>query len=183
MDNATVLQGPHPFAATVGRVSRLCLALGGIPVVAPPRAPGLQPALAGCNARWPSQGWQRHPGCPIAALESGSAPSSAAHRNKTAHRRDRAAARRPVPKCVTFDLHAALNGSSLFLRRREEHGTVHLLGKAYPVDNTWPHRLGRCEVSVTDRRIRFDAWRRREPDDHPLLHALDYFHEHTPSKG
>ena len=35
-DNATVFRGAHQFRDTVGRVSRLCLALGVIPVVAPP---------------------------------------------------------------------------------------------------------------------------------------------------
>lgn len=182
-DNDTVFQGPHQFADTVGRVSRLCLALGVIPVFAPPREPGLQNAIEGFNALWQSKVWQRHPCCHIAALESVSATYIAAHRNKTAHRRDSAAARRPFPKRVTFDLHAALKGSIIFIRRSDEHGTVHLLGKAYPVDKNWPHRLVRCEVSFTDRRIRFYALRRREPDDQPLLHEIDYLHENKPSKG
>ena len=41
-DNATIFQGAHQFADTVGRISRLCLALGVVPVFAPPREPGFQ---------------------------------------------------------------------------------------------------------------------------------------------
>ncbi len=35
-DNDTIFQGAHQFADTVGRISRLCLALGVVPVFAPP---------------------------------------------------------------------------------------------------------------------------------------------------
>lgn len=182
-DNDTVFQGPHQFTDTFGRVSRLCLALGVTPVFAPPREPGLQNAIEGFNALWQSKVWQRHHCRHIAALERVSAAYIAAHRNKTAHRRDSAHARRPFPKRFTFDLHAALKGAIIFIRRSDEHGTVHLLGRTYPVAKNWPHRLVRCEVSLTDRRIRFYALRRREPDDQPLLHEIDYFHENKPSKG
>ncbi len=46
-DNATIFQGAHQFADTVGRISRLCLALGVVPVFAPPREPGFQNAIEG----------------------------------------------------------------------------------------------------------------------------------------
>ena len=182
-DNDTVFQGPHQFADTVGRVSRLCLALGVIPVFAPPREPGLQNAIEGFNALWQSKVWQRHHCRNVATLRRVSATYIAAHRNKTAHRRDSAAARRPFPKRFTFDLNAALKGLMIFIRRSDEHGTVHLLGSAYPVDKNWPHRLVRCEVSFTHRRIRFYALRRRESDDQPLLHEIKYLHNNKPLKG
>ena len=59
-DNDTIFQGGHRFADSVGRVSRLCLALGVIPVFAPPREPGFQNAIEGFNGLWQSKVWQRH---------------------------------------------------------------------------------------------------------------------------
>ena len=182
-DNDTVFQGPHQFADTVGRVSRLCLALGVIPVFAPPREPGLQNAIEGFNALWQSKVWQRHHCHNIAVLERVSATYIAAHRNKTAHRRDNAHVRRPFPKRFKFDPNAELKGLMIFIRRSDEYGAVHLLGRPYPVDKNWPHRLVRCEVSFTHRRICFYALRRREPDDQPLLHEIQYLHNNKPLKG
>ena len=182
-DNDTVFQGPHQFADTVGRVSRLCLALGVIPVFAPPREPGLQNAIEGFNALWQSKVWWRHHCGNVATLRRVSATYIAAHRNKTAHRRESAAARRPFPKRFKFDPNAELKGLMIFIRRSDEQGTVHLLGRPYPVDKNWPHRLVRCEVSFTHRRIRFYALRRREPDDQPLLHEIKYLHHNKPRKG
>jgi len=181
-DNDTVFQGPHQFADSVGRVSRLCLALGVIPVFAPPREPGLQNAIEGFNALWQSKVWARHHCRNIAALKDVSANYIAAHRNKTAHRRDGAAARRPYPARFTFDPKAALQGVMIFIRRSNERGTVQLLGRAYPVDKNWPHRLVRCEINFTHCRIRFYALRRRDPEDQPLLHEVTYLHRNTPSK-
>ena len=182
-DNDMVFQGPHQFADTVGRVSRLCLALGVIQVLAPPREPGLQNAIEGFNALWQSKVWRRHHCANVAALRRVSATYIAAHRGKTAHRRESATTRRPFPKRFTFDPNAALQGLMIFIRRSDEHGAVHLLGRPYPVDKNWPHRLVRCEVSFTDRRIRFYALRRREPDNQPLLHEIKYFHNNTTRKG
>ncbi len=181
-DKDTVFQGPHQFADSVGRVSRLCLALGVIPVFAPPREPGLQNAIEGFNALWQSKVWARHHCRNIAALERVSANYIAAHRNKTAHRRDAAAARRPLSKHFTFDPKAALQGVMIFIRRSNERGSVNLLGRDYPVDKNWPHRLVRCEVNFTHCGIRFYALRRRDPEDQPLLHEVKYLHRNKPSK-
>jgi hypothetical protein len=46
-DNEAVIQGPHQFTDTVGRVSRLCLALGVIPVFATAARTG----IAKCHRR------------------------------------------------------------------------------------------------------------------------------------
>ena len=54
-DNDTIFQGAHQFANTVGRVSRLCLALDVVPVFAPPREPGFQNAIEGFDALWQSK--------------------------------------------------------------------------------------------------------------------------------
>lgn len=182
-DNDNVFQGAHHHPDAVGRVTRLCLALGVIPVFAPPREPGLQNAIEGFNGLWQSKVWQRHH-CPtVAALRRVSATYIKAHRAKTAHRRDLGLARRLVPKDFTWDPTVPLRGSMIFIRRSDEHGAVNLLARGYPVDPNWPHRLVRCEVDFTHRRIRFYALRRRDPSDQPLLHEVIYSHPSTRRKA
>jgi hypothetical protein len=182
-DNDNVFQGAHHLADAVGRISRLCLALGIIPVFAPPREPGLQNAIEGFNGLWQSKVWQRHH-CPtVAALRRVSATYIAAHRAKTAPRRDHGPARRPFPKGFSWDPATALRGKMIFIRRSDHRGVVHLLGRAYPVDENWLHRLVRCEVDFSHRRLRFHALRRRDPDDQPLLHEVSYPHQIKPTKA
>ncbi len=182
-DNDNVFQGAHHLADAVGRISRLCLALGIIPVFAPPREPGLQNAIEGFNGLWQSKVWQRHH-CPnVAALRRVSATYIAAHRAKTASRRDHGPARQPFPKGFSWDPATALRGRMIFIRRSDDRGVVNLLGRAYPVDENWLHRLVRCEVDFTHRRLRFYALRRRDPDDQPLLHEVSYPHHIKHSKA
>jgi transposase len=182
-DNDNVFQGAHHHPDAVGRVTRLCLALGVIPVFAPPREPGLQNAIEGFNGLWQSKVWQRHHCATIAVLRRVSATYIKAHRVKTAHRRDDGPARRQVPKDFTWDATAPLRGSMIFIRRSDEHGAVNLLARGYPVDRNWPHRLVRCEVDFTHQRIRFYALRRRDPDVQPPLHEVIYSHPSTRQKG
>src|SRR5512139_3927534 len=59
-DNDTVFQGAHHYADTVGRVSRLCLALGVTPVFVPPLEHGMQNSIESFNALWQAKVWQRH---------------------------------------------------------------------------------------------------------------------------
>jgi hypothetical protein len=60
---------------------------------------------------------------------------------------------------------------------------VQLLGRAFPVDPLWQHRLVRAEVDLKARRIRFYTLRRRAPDQQPLVKETAYvlprrvFHE------
>ena len=182
-DNDTIFQGAHQFADTVGRISRLCLALGVVPVFAPPREPGFQNAIEGFNALWQSKVWQRHR-CPdVAALAAVSARYIAAYRAKTATRRDTAPKRRSFPKGFKLNLGAPLKGTMIFVRRGDDNGSVHLLGRTFHVDQHWPHRLVRCEVDFTHERIRFYALRRRDPARQPLLRELAYPRPKKPFKG
>jgi len=179
-DNDTIFQGAHQFVDTVGRISRLCLALQIIPVFAPPREPGFQNAIEGFNALWQSKVWQRHY-CPdVESLEAVSQRYIAAYRAKTAPRRESAPRRRPFPRRFQLDLDAPLQGTLIFLRRSDDNGSVHLLGRTCRVGENWRHRLVRCEVSFTDRRMRFYALRRRESDCQPLLTELPYHRPYKP---
>ena len=182
-DNDTVFQGGHRFADSVGRVSRLCLALGILVVFAPPREPGFQNAIEGFNGLWQSKVWQRYRFPDVATLKSVSARYIGAYRAKTAGRREAAPSRRAFPRGFRLDLNASLKGTLIFLRRSNEVGAVHLLGTAFPVDKYWVHRLVRCEVNLTHRRIRFYALRRRDPNDQPLLRELPYRRLDKPFRG
>jgi hypothetical protein len=182
-DNDTIFQGAHQFADTVGRISRLCLALGVVPVFAPPREPGFQNAIEGFNGLWQSKVWQRHR-CPDAAtLAAVSARYIAAYRAKTAIRRETAPKRRSFPKGFKLNLAAPLKGTIIFVRRGDDNGSVHLLGRTFLVDKHWAHRLVRCEVDFTHQRIRFYALRRRDPARQPLLRDLAYLRPRKPFQG
>jgi hypothetical protein len=182
-DNDTIFQGAHQFADTVGRITRLCLALGVVPVFATPREPGFQNAIEGFNGLWQSKVWQRNH-CPnIAALAAVSARYIAAYRDKTASRRESAPKRRNFPKDFKLNLGAPLTGTLIFLRRGDDKGSVNLLGRTLHVDQQWPHRLIRCEVDFTHERIRFYALRRRDPARQPLLREIAYLRPKKPFKG
>jgi len=182
-DNDTIFQGGHRFADSIGRISRLCLALQVIPVFAPPREPGFQNAIEGFNGLWQSKVWRRHHFPDVASLEAVSASYIAAYRGKTTARREALPSRRCFPAQFEFDLDASLKGTIIFLRRSNENGSVHLLNKAFSVDEHWQHRLVRCEVDFTHQRIRFYALRRREPTDQPLLRELPYKRPNKPFQG
>lgn len=182
-DNDTVFQGAHQFADAVGRISRLCLSLEVIPVFAPPREPGFQNAIEGFNGLWQSKVWHRHH-CPdVEGLVAVSKRYIAAYRTKTASRRETAPSRRPFPRRFKLDLDSPLKGTMIFVRRSDDDGNVHLLGKPFPVGDHWRHRLVRCEVDFTHRQIRFYALRRRDPDCQPLLLKLPYHRPHQPFQG
>jgi hypothetical protein len=182
-DNDTIFQGGHRFADSVGRISRLCLALQVIPVFAPPREPGFQNAIEGFNGLWQSKVWRRHHCDDVASLAAVSARYIAAYRAKTATRREAAPTRRRFPAKFKLNLSAPLRGTMIFVRRSNENGNVQLLNKAFSVDKHWLHRLVRCEVDFTHQRIRFYALRRRDPTGQPLLRELPYPRPNKPFQG
>lgn len=182
-DNEAVFQGAHQFADTVGRVTRLCLALGVTPVFAPPREPGFQNAIESFNGLWQAKVWQRHRFNDFAELAAASARYITAHRARSATRRDHAPPRRPFPQDFQFEPNAPLRGTIIFLRRTDETGHAHLLGRGFPVTSHWPHRLVRCEVDLNAHHIRFYALRRRDPADQPLLSTVPYHRRYKPFRG
>lgn len=179
-DNDTIFQGAHQFADSVGRITRLCLALGITQVFAPPREPGLQNSIEGFNALWQAKVWRRHRVDNLNALRRISRAYIAAYRAKTASRADAAPARQPLPSDFKLDLHAPLRGTVIYIRRGNDSGAVNLLGRQFPVDPHWTRRLLRCEVDFTLQCIRFYALRRREPEHQPLLKQVPYLrHDRT----
>ena len=182
-DNDTVFQGAHQFADTVGRVSRLCLALGVIPVFAPPVEHGMQNAIEGFNGLWQAKVWQRHHVGSASELQARSDAYIAAHRARASQAVEAAPPRRPMPKDFELNLHAPLRGQMIFIRRTDENGYAHLLGQRFAVSPEWLHRLVRCEVDFDHHCIRCFALRRRVPTEQPLLVTLEYHRPDKPFKG
>lgn len=173
-DNDNRFQGPHHHVDAIGRVTRLCLSLGVVPVFAPPREPGFQNALENFNGRWQAKVWARFAPATLAELAACSARYITASRQRAAARSEHAPPRSPVPPGWQLDLQAPLHGQIIFLRRTGEYGTVSLLGRTFLVDPLWCHRLVRCEFTLHAGCLRFYGLRRAQPDAQPLLRETSH---------
>jgi transposase len=173
-DNDTIFQGAHQHKDVVGRVMRLCLGLGVVPVFAPPRETGFQAAIENLNGRWQAKVWARFTHESLDGLRGRSDRYVAAARVRSASRIEAAPPRRPFPEGWALDLQAQPRGRIVYLRRTGAQGAVELLGRRFEVDASWPHRLVRAEVDLDAGHIRFHALRRREPSQQPLLREVAY---------
>jgi len=173
-DNDTLFQGAHQFRDTVGRVSRLCLALVVTPVFVPPLEHGMQNTIESFNALWQAKVWQRYRMADLRELEARSARYIAAHRARHRSQSDAAPARRRMPTGFVLDLQAPLRGTLIYIRRTDEDGCVHVLGHRWRISDQWLHRLVRCEVDFDHDVIRCFALRRADPQRQPLLATLPY---------
>jgi transposase len=168
-DNDTVFQGPHVHPDVVGRVSRLCLGLGVVPVFVPPREPGFQAAIENYNGSWQAKVWGRFEHADLDAMADRSRRHVAALRRHRADRIEAAPPRGAFPERWGLNLQARLKGRLVYLRRTDAEGRAEVLGRAFDVDRHWAHRLVRAEVDLDAGVIRFYRLRRREPGDQPLL--------------
>ena len=174
-DKAPLFQGAITYADKLGRVVRLCLQLGVIPVFAPPRETGFQAAIESYNARWQAKVWHRFEHADMPALNHRSAAYVEACEVKA---QDRVAAakhlRRSFPEAFVFDAKAPLKDTVIFIRRSDGEGQVTVMGRRYEVSEDWQHRLVRAEVDFTQREIKFFALRRAAHASQPLLRAQPY---------
>lgn len=182
-DNDTLFQGAHHLPDSLGRVVRVCLLLGVIPVFAPPREPGMQNAIEGFNALWQTKVWQRFDFPTFLSLCTQSDAYIRAHRQRNAPRSEAAPARIPFPGRLELDLHQPLRGQAIFLRRTDDHGHITLLGHRWPINTQWIHRLVRCEVNFEHEKVLFYGLRRRDPRDQPLLATFPYRFPHKRFQG
>ncbi len=162
-DNDTIFQGTHAHPDAVGRVSRLCLGLGVVPVFVPPREPGFQAAMENDNDAWQAKVWSRFEHADLSGLQDRSRRQVAALRRHRADRIESAPARRAFPERWRLDLQAPLKGRMVSLRRTDAAGAVEVLGRSFEVDRQWVHRLVRAEVDLDGGPIQFDRLRRRDP--------------------
>jgi hypothetical protein len=173
-DNDTRFQGPHQHPDVVGRVTRVCLSLGVVPVFVPPQETGFQAAVEHLNGQWQAKVWARFQHASLAALQSQSARYVAASRCRAAARMESAPSRTTFPKRWRLDLQAPLRGQIVYLRRTNLRGEVSMLGRTFLVDPSWQHRLVRAVVHIDAGVVQCYALRRREPDHQPLLRTVPY---------
>ena len=173
-DNDTLFQGPHHLTDVLGRVTRLCLQLGVIPVFVPPQEPGFQAAIENYNGRWQTKVWNRFVHRDLDGLNVRSNAYVSALRARLAQRIDAAPARRSWPKSFRFKATLPPSGTLIYLRRTDEHWQAIVLGRPYLVDPTWQHRLVRAEVSFENDSMNFHSLRRKDPSSQPLLRSITY---------
>jgi hypothetical protein len=173
-DNDTRFLGTHGQPDVLGRVPRLCLALGVTPVYAPIRETGFQAAIEGFNGLWQSRVWKRSWTVDEAGLLELSDRYVAAHRARRASRIESAPTRRPFPEAMPASRSGPPHGRLIFIRRTTIAGRADILGRHYPVDRAWAHRLVRAELDLDAQMIHFYALRRRDPTDQPLLAEVPY---------
>lgn len=173
-DNDVRFQGGHNHPDVIGRVMRLCLALGVTPVFVPPLETGFQAVIENFNGLWQQKVWMRCHHESLAALRAFSNRFTQAYAKRLAHRHDHEPSRRAFPKNFNLDWQTQPTGNIVYLRRTSESGAVKLLGHIFKIDPLWPHRLVRCELDLQQQQIRCYRLRRREPTDQPLIATLPY---------
>jgi hypothetical protein len=125
------IEGPQIHPDTTGRVARVRVSLGVVPVFVPPRETGFQAAIEGFNGLWQANVWTRFQHTTLEGLQAQSARSVAAHRQRAAARIEAAPGRRAFPKNWRLDLQTHPRGRLIFLRRSNGQGEVQFLGRVF----------------------------------------------------
>jgi transposase-like protein len=179
-DNDMTFQGTHRYPDALGRVTRLCLSLGVVPVFVPPNEMGFQASIESYNGWWQARVWARWQHPSVAALRERSQRHVRALRRHRAARIEAAPTRRAFPAGWRLDLKKRPGGRLVYLRRTNPQGEVSLLGQTWKVSDLWPSRLVRCEVDLDSDTIRFHTLRRKEPASQPQALEVDY---RLPNRG
>jgi hypothetical protein len=125
-DNDMIFQGTHRYPEALGRVIRLCLGLGVVPVFVPPNEMGFQAMIESYNGWWQARVWARWQHPDLAALQQRSGRHVRALRRHRAARIEAAPARRPFPAEWRLDLKKRPGGRLVYLRRTNAQGEVSL---------------------------------------------------------
>jgi hypothetical protein len=170
-DNDSRFLGGHGYPDILGPVPLFALERGVTPVFAPLREMGFQAGIEGFNAYWQRRVYRRAFGLDPVDVTAMSDRFLAALRTRRAVRIEAAPVRRPMAPVPPPGARAR---TIIFLRRTTLAGSVEILGRLYPVDRAWAHRLVRAELDLDELRIRCFALRRRDPTFQPLLNELPY---------
>jgi putative transposase len=179
-DNDMIFQGTHRYPDALGRVSRLCLSLGVVPVFVPPQEMGFQAMIESYNGWWQARVWSRFQHADLADLQQRSSRHVRALRQHRAARIEAAPQRRVFPAGWELNLKKRPQGRLVYLRRTNAQGEVTLLGRTWQVSTVWPSRLVRCDVDLDKNKIRFFTLRRKEPTSQPQVLEVDY---RLPNRG
>jgi putative transposase len=179
-DNDMIFHGTHRYPDALGRVIRLCLSLGVVPVLVPPRETGFQAMIESYNGWWQTKVWTRFQHQDLEDLQGHSRRYVAALLKQRAARSEAAPDRRAFPAGWKLDLKKRPSGRLVYLRRSNPQSEVILLGKTWPLGQVWPNRLVRCEVDLDKDTIRFFTLRRKDPTSQPQILEVDY---RLPNRG
>jgi transposase len=179
-DNDMIFQGTHRYPDALGRIIRLCLSLGVVPVFVPPRETGFQAMIESYNGWWQARVWSRFQHADLEELQGRSRRHVQALRRHRAARLEAAPDRRAFPAGWKLDLKKRPRGRLVYLRRSNGLSEVTLLGRTWPLGRVWPNRLVRCEVDLDKDKIRFFTPRRKEPTSQPQILEVDY---RLPARG
>jgi len=179
-DNDMIFHGTHRYPDALGRVLRLCLSLGVIPVLVPPRETGFQAMIESYNGWWQTRVWSRFQHASLEDLQGRSGRHVQAMRQQRAARIEAALDRRTFPAGWKLDLKKRPGGRLIYLRRSNGLSQVSLLGQSWDLGQVWPNRLVRCEVDLDKDKIRFFTLRRKDPNSQPQILEVDY---RLPNRG
>jgi putative transposase len=179
-DNDMIFHGTHRYPDALGRVLRLCLSLGVVPVLVPPRETGFQAMIESYNGWWQAKVWCRFQHQDLEDLQGHSQRYVVALRKQRAARIEAAPDRRAFPADWELNLKKRPSGRLVYLRRSNPDSEVPLLGKTWPLGQVWPNRLVRCEVDLEKNKIRFFTLRRKHPTSQPQILEVDY---RLPNRG
>jgi transposase len=179
-DNDMIFHGTHRYPDALGRVIRLCLSLKVVPVLVPPRETGFQAMIESYNGWWQAKVWSRFQHARLEDLQDHSQRYVAALLKQRAARIEAAPDRRAFPVGWKLDLKKRPHGRMVYLRRSNADSEITLLGKTWPLGQTWPNRLVRCEVDLDKDKIRFFTLRRKDPTSQPQILEVDY---RLPNRG
>jgi len=179
-DNDMIFHGTHRYPDALGRVLRLCLSLGVVPVLVPPRETGFQAMIESYNGWWQAKVWVRFQHQDLEDLQGHSQRYVAALAKQRAARIEAAPDRRAFPADWKLNLKKRPSGRLVYLRRSNPNSEVPLLGKTWPLGQVWPNRLVRCEVELEKNKIRFFTLRRKDPTSQPQILEVEY---RLPNRG
>ena len=132
-DNDMIFHGTPRYPDALGRVVRLCLSLGVVPVFVPPRETGFQAMIESYNDWWQTRVWSRFEHQDLAPLQGRSDRHVQALRKQRAARIEAAPERRPFPAPWQLHLKKRPSGRVVFLRRSNGNSAVTLLGQNWPL--------------------------------------------------
>jgi putative transposase len=179
-DNDMIFHGTHRYPDALGRVLRLCLSLGVVPVLVPPRETGFQAMIESYNGWWQAKVWSRFQQRDLEDLQGHSSKYVAAVRKQRAARIETAPDRRALPAGWKLDLKKRPKGRLVYLRRSNPQSEIALLGETWSLGQIWPSRLVRCEVDLDNDKIHFFTLRRKDPTSQPQILEVDY---RLPNRG
>jgi len=172
--------GTHRYPDSLGRVIRVCLSLGVVPVFVPPRETGFQAMIESYNGWWQAKVWSRFQHHDLPDLQGHSDKYVEALLRQRAARIEAAPDRRPFPGDWKLNLKKRPSGRLVYLRRSNGKSEVELLGRTRALGQIWPSRLVRCEVDLEEDKICFYTLRRKDTTSQPKIQEVDY---RLPNRG